>query len=214
MKTKGDYRLTDDYSEKYLRAILLLNQIESTIDDVENKLLDYFSDGFSEINDEQFQKVQKEIEEKLYSTPQNNREEIKDGVRIEYIDQAYLKLEKEMLNLRELEYQNALNRYKNKFAEKQKIAGSELIRILENQFKEIVVSYSYLANEHKRGYITDLGIDEVLYYSHPQDKYNYKRLRDSIIGYCAEDYDEMYLSSKEHENDNDNYGNVIRTIHM
>ena len=118
--------------------------------------------------------------------------------------------------LRQKEAQNALNRYRKAFAEKQKIAGTELIRILENQFKEIVACYSYLDNQHKRGYITDLGIDEVLYYSHPKDKHNPKRLHDEVIGYCAEDYDEMYLFSEEKENetDNENCETVIRNINM
>ena len=213
-KTKGLYKLTEDYSETYLRAIILLKQIDSTIDDVEVKLLDYFSDEFDEWNDEHYKKVEQEIEEKLNNTPRNDREEIENGIRTRYIDQDYLKLEDEMQNLRQKEAQNALNRYRKAFAENQKIAGTELIRILENQFKEIVACYSYLDNEHKRGYITDLGIDEVLYYSHPKDKHNPKRLHDEIIGYCAEDYDEMYLFSENEENDNDNYETVIRNINM
>ena len=215
-KTKGLYKLTEDYSETYLRAIILLKQIESTIDAVEIKLLDYFSDEFDEWNDEHYKKVEQEIEEKLNNTPRNDREEIENGIRTRYIDQDYLKLEDEMQNLRQTEAQNALNRYRKAFAEKQKIARTELIRILENQFKEIVACYSYLDNQHKRGYITDLGIDEVLYYSHPKDKHNPKRLHDEVIGYCAEDYDEMYLFSEEKENetDNENCETVIRNINM
>ncbi len=213
-KTKGLYRLTDDYSVTYLRAIILLKQIESTIDDVEARLLDYFTDDFDEWSDERYKKVELEIAKKLNSTPRNDREETINGVRTHYIDQDYLKLEDEMQTLREKEAKNAFDRYRKKFAEKQKIAGSELLRILEHQFKEIVACYSYLDNEHKRGFITDLGIDEVLYYSHPKDKYNLKRRRDEIIGYCAEDYDEMYLFSEDKENENDNYENVIRNIYM
>lgn len=212
-ETEGLYRLTDDYSETYLRSILLLKQIETTIDNVNNKLLDYFSDEFDEWDDEIYKKVEEQIENKLDSNPRKDKKVMEDGNIVRYIDQDYLKLEDEMQELREKEAINALNRYRKKFADNQKISCSELIRILENQFKEIVVCYSYLDNQHKRGYITDLGIDEVMYYSHPRDKHDPKRLRDEIIGYCTEDYDEIYLSSKEKENDDD-CETVIRHINM
>ncbi len=176
-------------------------------------MLDYFSDEFNEWDDEYYKKFEREVEEKLDNTPRiDDREEIVDGVRTHYIDQDYLNLQDEIQDLRQKEAQNALNRYRKSFAEKQKIAGAELIRILENQFKEIVVCYSYLDNKHKQGYITDLGIDEVSYYSHPKDKHNPKRLHDEVIGYGADDYDEMYLFSEEKENDN--YETVIRNINM
>lgn len=213
-KTKGLYKLTDDYSETYLRAIILLRQVELTIDNLGNEVLDYFSDDFDEWNDEYYRKVENEIEEKLNNTPRNDRVDIENGTKVHYIDQDYIKLEEEMNDLRQREAQNAFNRFRKKFFENQKIAGSELIRLLQNKFKEIVACYSYLDNQYKRGYINKLGIDEVLYYSHPKDKYNPERLHDRIIGYCAEDYDEMYLLSQENKNDNNNYETVIRNINL
>lgn len=212
-ETKGLYKLTNDYSETYLRSILLLKQIETTIDNVSNELLDYFSDGFNEWDDEIYKKVEERIENKLNSNLRNDKEEIEDGNIVHYIDQDYLKLQDKMQELREKEAKNALNRYRKKFADNQKVSCFELIRILENQFKEIVVCYSYLRNEYKRGCITDLGIDEVLYYSHPRDKYDHKRLCDETIGYCTEDYDEIYSSSNDKENDDDSE-NVIRHIYL
>lgn len=209
----GLYRLTEDYSESYLRSILLLDQIETTIDNVGDNILDYFCDGFDEWNDENYRKVEDQIERKLNDNPRNDVRVVENGVVVTYIDQDYLKLEDEMNDLKRQEATNALNRYRKKFAENQKIACSELIRILENKFKEIVVCYSYQDSENKRGYITNLGIDEVLYYSHPKDKHDPERLRDDKIGYCTEDYDEFYLYSDEKEDTNE-FESVIRNINI
>ena len=212
-KNKGNYYLTDDYDEKTLRIVKYLRNIELVIDSLIERIVEYFKDDFEEFDDKKYVQVYNYVEDELNTHPRKDRVVIENGIRTTYIDEKYFRLLDELEKMRERAYNDAFDRFKDDFINNTKIAASELFRLLERDFKELVATYSYRENEKRRGHKDDLGLEEIMYYAHPNDKYNPKRLTDEEIGYCAEDYDDMYVLRNK-DNDSTKLERIIRTIDL
>ena len=211
VKSKGLYRLTEEYNEWYLRAIENCSQIEESVIETKNDIVDYFSDEFEPYNDKEFRKIDDELDERINQRSREDRIVEENGKTVHYIDTEYLDFEEQIITLREKAEKEAYNRYKSMIARNIKIAINEYIRILENKLKSKIISYKYKEAEQKLGHITELGLDFVSYYAHPSDKYNLERRCDYVSGYEPEDYDEMYIGNL---NEDENIDTVIRHINL
>ena len=117
--------------------------------------------------------------------------------------------------MRDKAKEEALERYKNKLFANQKIAVSELVRLLIDKLKSNIIGYDYEEASTRRGYLTELGLDEVLYYAHPADKYDCNRRTFVIENPCGQDYDEYYVEREENKKENDDGEiTVVRKIYM
>ena len=126
----------------------------------------------------------------------------------------YYKTQEKVYDMRDKAKEEAVKRYKNKLFNNQKIAVSELVRLLIDKLKSNIIGYDY--EKARSGYLTKLGLDEVLYYAHPADKYDLHRRTFAIENPCGQDYDEYYVEREENKKENDDDGeiSVVRKIYM
>lgn len=198
--TKGLYRLEFDYPIEYLRGVEVSYKLVSVIDEFISDILDYFSYDFDEYSDPEYLKVEDKI----------------DTMYQKCSKEDYYKTQEKAYDMRDKAKEEALERYKNKLFTNQKIAVSELVRLLIDKLKSNIIGYDYEEASTRRGYLTELGLDEVLYYAHPADKHDYNRKTFAIENPCGQDYDEYYVERKEYEKENDDDGeiSVVRKIYM
>lgn len=197
--TKGLYRLEFDYPIEYLRGVEVSYKLVSVIDEFISDILDYFSYDFDEYSDPEYLKVEDEI----------------DAMYQKCSKDEYYKIQEKAYDMRDKAKEEALERYKNKLFANQKIAVSELVRLLIDKLKSNIIGYDYEKASTRRGYLTELGLDEVLYYAHPADKYDYDRRTFAIENPCGQDYDEYYVEREENKKENDDGEiTVVRKIYM
>lgn len=200
--TKGLYRLEFDYPIEYLRGVEVSYKLVSVIDEFISSILDYFCDDFNEYSDPEYLKVEDKI----------------DAMYQKCSKKDYDKTQEKAYDMRDTAKEEAIKRYKNKLFNNQKIAVSELVRLLIDKLKSNIIGYDYKEVSTRRGYcyLTELGIDEVLYYAHPADKYDCNRRAFAIENPCGQDYDEYYVEREENKKENDDDGeiSVVRKIYM
>lgn len=197
--TKGLYRLDFDYSIEYLRGVEVSYKLDSVINDFISDILAYFSYDFDEYSDPEYLKVEDKI----------------DAMYQKCSKEEYYEIQEKAYDMRDAAKEEAIKRYKNKLFNNQKIAVSELVRLLIDKLKSNIIGYDYEKASVRRGCLTELGIDEVLYYAHPADKYDYDRRTFAIENPCGQDYDEYYVEKEENEKENDDEAiTVVRKIYM
>lgn len=199
-ETKGLYRLEFDYPIEYLRGVEVSYKLDSVIDEFISSILDYFCDDFNEFSDPEYLKVEDKIDSMYQKCSKKN----------------YYKTQEKVYDMRDKAKEEAVKRYKNKLFNNQKIAVSELVRLLIDKLKSNIIGYDYEEALTRNGYLTELGIDEVLYFAHPADKYDYDRRTFAIENPCGQDYDEYYVEREENKKENDDDGeiSVVRKIYM
>ena len=197
--TKGLYRLEFDYPIEYLRGVEVSYKLVSVIDEFISSILDYFCDDFDEYSDPEYLKVEDKI----------------DAMYQKCSKKDYDKTQEKAYDMRDTAKEEAIKRYKNKLFNNQKIAVSELVRLLIDKLKSNIIGYDYKEASTRRGFLTELGIDEVLYFAHPADKYDYDRRAFAIENPCGQDYDEYYVEREENNKENDDGEiTVVRKIYM
>ena len=197
-ETEGLYRLDFDYSIEYLRGVEVSYKLVSVIDEFISDILDYFTSDFDEYRDPEYLKVE-------------------DKIAVMYDDcsqEKYYEIQEKAWKIQDSAKEDAIKRYRNKLFNNQKIAVSELVRLLIDTLKSNIIGYDYEEALTRRGYLTELGIDEVLYYAHPVDKYDHYRQKYSVENPCSQDYDEYYVEKEENEKENSNEFTVVRKIYM
>ena len=197
-ETEGLYRLDFDYSIEYLRGVEVSYKLVSVIDEFISDILDYFTSDFDEYRDPEYLKVE-------------------DKIAVMYDDcsqEKYYEIQEKAWKIQDSAKEDAIKRYRNKLFNNQKIAVSELVRLLIDKLKSNIIGYDYEEALTRRGYLTELGIDEVLYYAHPVDKYDHYRQKYSVENPCSQDYDEYYVEKEENEKENSNEFTVVRKIYM
>ena len=197
-ETEGLYRLDFDYSIEYLRGVEVSYKLVSVIDEFISDILDYFTSDFDEYRDPEYLKVE-------------------DKIAVMYDDcsqEKYYEIQEKAWKIQDSAKEDAIKRYRNKLFNNQKIAVSELVRLLIDKLKSNIIGYDYEEALTRRGYLTELGIDEVLYYAHPVDKYDHYRQKYSVENPCSQDYDEYYVEKEENEKENANEVTVVRKIYM
>lgn len=200
-ETKGLYRLDFDYPIEYLRGVEVSYNLDSVIDEFISSILDYFCDDFNEFSDPEYLKVEDKI----------------DSMYQKCSKEDYYKTQEKVYDMRDKAKEEAVKRYKNKLFNNQKIAVSELVRLLIDKLKSNIIGYDYKEVSTRSGYcyLTELGIDEVLYYAHPADKYDLHRRTFAIENPCGQDYDEYYVEREENKKENDDGEiTVVRKIYM
>lgn len=198
---KGLYRLEFDYPIEYLRGVDVSYKLVSVIDEFISSILDYFCDDFNEYSDPEYLKVEDKI----------------DAMYQKCSKKDYDKTQEKAYDMRDAAKEEAIKRYKNKLFNNQKIAVSELVRLLIDKLKSNIIGYDYKKVSTRSGYcyLTELGIDEVLYYAHPADKYDCNRRAFAIENPCGQDYDEYYVEREENNKENDDGEiTVVRKIYM
>lgn len=174
-------------------------KLDSVINDFISDILAYFSYDFDEYSDPEYLKVEDKI----------------DAMYQKCSKEEYYKTREKAYDMRDAAKEDAIKRYKTKLFNNQKIAVSELVRLLIDKLKSNIIGYDYEKASTRSGCLTELGIDEVLYYAHPADKYDYDRRTFSIENPCGQDYDEYYVEKEENEKENDDEAiTVVRKIYM
>ena len=197
-ETEGLYRLDFDYSIEYLRGVEVSYKLVSVIDEFISDILDYFTSDFDEYRDPEYLKVEDKIAAMYDDCSQ----------------EKYYEIQEKAWKIQDSAKEDAIKRYRNKLFNNQKIAVSELVRLLIDKLKSNIIGYDYEEALTRRGYLTELGIDEVLYYAHPVDKYDHYRQKYSVENPCSQDYDEYYVEKEENEKENSNEFTVVRKIYM
>ena len=197
-ETEGLYRLDFDYSIEYLRGIEVSYKLVSVIDEFISDILDYFTSDFDEYSDPEYLKVKDKI----------------DAMYEDISQEKYYEIQEKVWKIQDLAKEDAIKRYREKLFNNQKIAVAELVRLLIDKLKSNIIGYDYEESLTRRGYLTELGLDEVLYYAHPIDKYDHYRQKYSVENPCSQDYDEYYFEKEENEEENDNEVTVVRKIYM
>ena len=197
-ETEGLYRLDFDYSIEYLRGVEVSYKLVSVIDEFISDILDYFTSDFDEYSDPEYLKVKDRI----------------DAMYEDSSQEKYYEIQEKAWKIQDLAKEDAIKRYREKLFNNQKIAVAELVRLLIDKLKSNIIGYDYEKSLTRRGYLTELGLDEVLYYAHPIDKYDHYRQKYSVENPCSQDYDEYYFEKEENEKENDNEVTVVRKIYM
>ncbi len=217
INTKGAIGLVPDYSENerilYFRKIEIGTEIQKAIKKVFEKILsDCISDFESnmeleEFNKEEYDKLEKEHNYLFSSGAFTDAWFLEEWeLKNKFYDNGTDE-QRKMWLLKFKEFRKKAEEWEFKiFVEKVKNSNylvTRLQREIITYLKFKIINYDYNKKNHGNYFLTELGLDDIPYYAHPNDKYNPKRFNIipdySYDEYCTETaeessefYDEIY----------------------